>query len=163
VQGAAASTRDPVRRQAIRRTAGFTLVELSIAIAIVGVMAALGITNYRGYIERVRVAKAIVDLKGIGVHLDVKKINDEALPASLAAAGLSKNDPWGRPYVYLRLSAPPPIAARRDQFNVPINADFDLYSIGKDGLTHRQVSHPNAHDDVVRGANGGYYGLGRNY
>jgi general secretion pathway protein G len=126
-------------------------------------MAALGITNYLGYIESVRVAKAIVDLKGIGVHLDVKKINDEPLPASLAAVGLAKNDPWGRPYAYLRLSTPPPVAARRDQFNVPINSDFDLYSLGADGLTSRQLTHPLSHDDVVRGANGAYYGLGRNY
>jgi general secretion pathway protein G len=147
----------------VRRAAGFTLVELSIAIAIVGVMAALGITNYRGYIERVRVAKAIVDLKGIGVQLDVKKINDELLPVSLVVAGLAKNDPWGRPYRYLRLAGGAPAAARRDQFNVPLNSDYDLYSVGKDGRTRPKVSDPDSHDDVVRGANGAYYGLGRNY
>jgi general secretion pathway protein G len=146
-----------------RRAAGFTLVELSIAIAIVGVMAALGITNYRGYIQRVRVARAIVELKGIGIQLDVKRINDEVLPASLAAVGLAKNDPWGRPYRYLRVSGSPVALLRKDQFNVPLNSDYDLYSVGFDGLTQRKVSDPQSHDDVVRGANGAYYGLGRNY
>jgi general secretion pathway protein G len=146
-----------------RRAAGFTLVELSIVIAIVGVMAALGITNYRGYIERVRVAKAIVEMKGIGVHLDVKRINDETLPASLAVAGLAKNDPWGRPYRYLQIAGGSPLGARKDQFNVPLNSDYDLFSVGKNGVYAPRVSDPLSLDDVVRGANGAYYGLGRNY
>jgi len=147
----------------VRQAAGFTLVELSIAVAIVGVMAALGITNYRGYIERVRVARAIVDLRGIGLHIDVRKVNDEALPVTLVAAGLAKNDPWGRPYRYLRIAGGSPLGARKDQFNVPLNSDYDLYSVGRDGRTMPKVSDPLSHDDVVRGANGGYYGLGRNY
>lgn len=146
-----------------RRAAGFTLVELSIAVAIVGVMAALGITNYRGHIERVRVARAIVELKGIGIQLDVKRINDEVLPVSLAAAGLGRNDPWGRPYRYLRIAGGSTLGARRDQFNVPLNSDYDLFSMGLDGAFAPKVSDPLSHDDVVRGANGAYYGLGRNY
>jgi general secretion pathway protein G len=49
-------------------------------------------------------------------------------------------DPWGNPYQYLPLDgASPPggggaaAHARKDRFLVPIDTDFDLYSMGKDG------------------------------
>ena len=146
-----------------RRLAGFTLVEVMIAVAIIGVIGSLSFTNYRIYIDRVRVARAIVEIKGISLHLTTGKNEDRGLPASLVAAGLAKNDPWGRPYQYLRLNTPPQFGARRDQFLVPINKDFDLYSMGVDGLTTRKVNDPVSLDDVVRGANGAFVGLARNY
>ena len=142
---------------------GFTLVEVMIAVAIIGVIAALSVTNYRLYIERVRVARAIVELKGISTHLVVGNYEDAGLPASLAAAGLSQNDPWGRPYVYARIATSPPAAIRKDQFLVPLNSDFDLYSLGADGLSAPIITAPVSLDDVVRGANGAFVGLARNY
>jgi general secretion pathway protein G len=150
-----------VRRGAAR--AGFTLVEVSIAVAILGVIAALSFSNYRLYIERVRVTRAVVELKGIATHLMAGKSADQGLPASLAAAGLARNDPWGRPYRYLRLNQPPQAAARKDQFLVPLNRDFDLYSVGADGQTAAKISDAVSLDDVLRGANGAFIGLARNY
>jgi general secretion pathway protein G len=153
-----------VRRvaRAVRAT-GFTLVEVMIAVAIIGVIASLSFTNYRLYIERVRVARAIVELKGISLHLTSSKNEDRGLPVSLAAAALAKNDPWGRPYRYLRLASPPQATARKDQFLVPLNKDFDLYSLGVDGLSKAKITDTESLDDVVRGANGAFVGLARNY
>jgi general secretion pathway protein G len=142
---------------------GFTLVEVMIAVAIVGVFAGLAITNYQIYIERVRVARAIVEIKGIAAHLDTISMNDENLPGSLVGPGLARRDPWGRLYRYLRLNKPPQVAARKDQFLVPLNSDYDLYSLGVDGLSQPRISEPDSLDDVVRGANGAFVGLARNY
>jgi general secretion pathway protein G len=46
---------------------------------------------------------------------------------------------------------------------VPLNDDFDLYSIGADGRSRPAITHPDSLDDVVRGANGAFVGLARNY
>lgn len=145
------------------RRAGFTLVELAIALAILGVLASLSITNYRLYIDRVRVARAIVELKGIALHLESARNDGAGLPATLAAFRIAQNDPWGRPYVYLRIAGAPFAAVRKDQFLVPLNDDFDLYSRGADGLTDPRITMPVSLDDVVRGANGAFVGLARNY
>jgi general secretion pathway protein G len=145
------------------RAAGFTVVEVMIGVAIVGVLAALSFSNYRLYIERVRVARAIVELKGISLHLDSMESQGQGLPVTLAALGLSKKDPWGRLYVYRRISGAPPVLVRKDQFLVPLNKDFDLYSVGADGLSKAKITDPESLDDVVRGANGAFIGLARNY
>ena len=145
------------------RADGFTLVEVMIAGAILGVLAALCTTNYLVYIERVRVARAIVEIKGIANHLDVTVIQGGTLPAALAAMGLAQNDPWGRPYEYLRIAGAPIGAVRKDQFLVPLNTDYDVYSSGVDHLSAARITHPTSLDDVLRGSNGAFIGLARNY
>jgi len=145
------------------RPSGFTLVEVMIAVAIIGVLAALSTTNYQVHIERVRVARAVVEMKGLSLHLQTIVINGGQLPSSLAVVRLARNDPWGRSYRYLRLNKPPQVSARKDQFLVPLNTDFDLYSVGADGQSRAPITHPLSLDDVVRGANGAFIGLARNY
>ncbi|HEU4428030.1 MAG TPA: prepilin-type N-terminal cleavage/methylation domain-containing protein [Myxococcota bacterium] len=145
------------------RPTGFTLVEVMIAVAIIGVLAALSTTNYQIYIERVRVARAVVEMRGLSLHLQTILINGGTLPPTLASVQLSQADPWGRMYVYRRISGAPPFLVRKDQFLVPLNTDFDLYSLGADGQSQPPVTHPLSLDDVVRGANGAFIGLARNY
>ncbi len=144
-------------------SAGFTLVEVMIAGAILGVLAALTMTNYQIYIERVRVARAIIEMKGISTYLDTIRNDGGRLPVTLASIRLSQNDPWRRPYIYRRIAGTPPFLVRKDQFLVPLNSDYDLYSLGVDGLSKPAITHPESLDDVVRGANGGFIGLARNY
>jgi len=146
-----------------RRAAGFTLVEVSIAVAILGIFSALATTNYRLYIERVRVVRAIIELKGIALQLDMRVRDGAQLSSTLSAMSLSRSDPWGRPYRFLRLTKPPQATARKDQFLVPLNSDYDLYSLGANGRSRPQITHPDSLDDVVRGANGAFVGLARNY
>ena len=59
--------------------------------------------------------------------------------------------------------APAIAAARKDRFLVPINSDYDLYSRGADGLTRPQLHDKDSQDDVIRGANGSYYGLAEGF
>jgi general secretion pathway protein G len=145
------------------RAAGFTLVEVMIGVAIIGVLAALSFTNYGIYIDRVRVARAIVELKGIALHLDTMENDGASLPVSLAPLNLTQTDPWGRLYVYRRIAGAPAVLVRKDQFLVPLNNDFDLYSLGADGLSKPKITDSESLDDVVRGANGAFVGLARNY
>jgi general secretion pathway protein G len=154
-------------RSVRRRTArGFTLVELVVAVAILGVLAALTLSEYLAYIERVRVARAVIELKDISAQIDPIAFEGGALPNALADIGIvGRNDPWGRPYVYLKIRGNPIAAfrSRQDQFLVPINTDYDLYSRGKDGRTQVRLTHPFSLDDVVRGNDGAFLGLAAKY
>ena len=46
---------------------------------------------------------------------------------------------------------------------MPLNSDFDLYSLGPDGESSLALPAAPSQDDVVRAANGAYIGLGVNY
>jgi general secretion pathway protein G len=46
---------------------------------------------------------------------------------------------------------------------VPINSDFDLYSMGEDGKSSPPLTAKSSRDDIVRANNGAYYGYGRDY
>jgi general secretion pathway protein G len=159
---------DPLAMPARRRSLGFTLIELMIVIAIIGILAALATVKYLGYIEKVRVARAILDVKSIQTEIDAYMFEGGPPPASLAAAGLLKTDPWGFTYRYLALkdSRGRPTnqgAARRDRFLIPLNDDYDLYSIGKDGLTSVSLASSRSQDDVVRANDGAFIGLAVHY
>jgi general secretion pathway protein G len=147
-----------------RNWRGFTLVELAIALAILGILGALTLTQYLAYIERVRVARAVIELKDISSQLDPIALEGGALPAALADIGLGgRKDPWGRPYEYLRIRGAPRSRVRKDQFMVPLNSDYDLYSKGKDGRTQAQISLPFSLDDVIRANDGAFLGLAAKY
>ena len=85
------------------------------------------------------------------------------LPRTLAEAGISSVDPWGRPYVYLRAADASRSQLRKDGRLIPLNTDFDLYSYGPDGVSALALPAAPSRDDVVRAANGAYIGLGANY
>ena len=46
---------------------------------------------------------------------------------------------------------------------VPVNSDYDLYSMGKDKKSAAPFTAKASRDDVVRANNGGYVGLAINY
>jgi general secretion pathway protein G len=147
-----------------RRARGFTLVELAIAVAIIGVLGALALGQYLAYIERVRVARAVIELKDISAQLDPIAFEGAKLPTTLADIGLGgRMDPWGRPYQYLRIAGSPSWKVRKDQFLVPLNSDYDLYSKGKDGFSQPSITNKLSLDDVIRGNDGAYLGLAAKY
>jgi general secretion pathway protein G len=53
--------------------------------------------------------------------------------------------------------------ARKDRFLVPINSDFDMYSMGKNLDSVASLNPPKSQDDVIRASDGGFYGLARNF
>ena len=75
-------------------------------------------------------------------------------------------DPWGNPYQYLNLSDPKLKGkgqARKDHNLVPINSDFDLYSMGKDGASVSPLTAKASRDDIVRANNGRFIGRAKDY
>ena len=153
--------------------AGFTLVELLIAIAIVGILSAIAIPNYLRYLEKNKEITAISDIVTIAGKLKgIMMENPEALPAGLAQINVGNYlpliDPWGNPYQYLRLyglTKPQALAAgcRRKQNITPVSTDFDLYSMGPDGVTEVNLKSAKAKDDIVRGDDGAYVGVANGF
>lgn len=142
---------------------GFTLLEIMIATCIIGVLVGIAIPNYLGYRERARVAVAVTDLKNIEKSIINFFTTNDAYPDSLADIGLDGfRDPWTNPYQYLRIdggSINGKGNLRKDHFMVPVNTDFDLYSMGKDGDSKPPFTAKASQDDIVRAFNGSYYGM----
>lgn len=152
----------------IHKTTGFTIIELLAVMVILGILAGFAIPKLQQTSEQARMARAIGDIRGIQADIMAFETQADTVPATLAAIGRAGMlDPWGRPYVYNPFptashgKAPPP-GARRDRFLVPINSTFDLYSQGKDGASVPPLSGPGG-DDIVRGNDGGFIGLGSRF
>ena len=146
---------------------GLTLIELLVVIAILGTVAAIAMPIYSNQIEKARIVKAIAEIaimqKEIAAY-DGKE-SDNFLPNTLDDIGRGNLlDPWENPYRYLNFAhvkGKGPM--RKDRFVVPLNTDYDLYSVGKDGATTPPLTAKPSHDDIVRANDGAYVGLGSEY
>lgn len=147
---------------------GFTLIELLVAITILGTLMAIAIPAFNRYRDQQKVNIAINDLRTLDNKIQSYKASNEAYPSALTdlpATGIG-NDPWGNAYQYLKIEGADTSSKgnmRKDKNLVPINSDFDLYSNGADGKTSAPLTASSSQDDVVRGNDGRYYGLGANY
>ncbi len=144
---------------------GFTLIELLFVIAIIGIIGAIAVPAYVGHMERSKVLRAIGD---IGKYsLDVSGyIGDNGTPPPSLDVFRYKIplDPWGNPYQYLNIVAAGGVGkARKDRFLVPLNNDFDFYSMGKDGKTAPPLQSAFGRDDIIRADDGRYVGLAYAY
>jgi len=145
------------------RTA-LSVVDLIAAAGIVAILAAVAVPVYSSIEQKVRATAAIGDMGRIEIAIAkfLTKGNG-ALPANLAAVGLDTlNDPWGNPYQYLNIEATRDTgieAVRKNRNLMPINSDYDLYSMGKDGKSKSPLTARESKDDIVRAANGAYLGL----
>lgn len=129
----------PISRQALRLIQrGFTLIELMVVLAILGVLAALVVPNVLGRADDARVTAARADVNSLMQALKLYRLDNQAYPTP--AQGLLAlvqkptvdpipnnwrpyldklpNDPWGRPYQYL---------------NPGLKSEIDVLSFGADG------------------------------
>ncbi|MCC7485515.1 MAG: prepilin-type cleavage/methylation domain-containing protein [Burkholderiales bacterium] len=148
-----------------RLALAFTLIELCVAIAICSVIAALAVPSYSQHVERSRVSQAVSDILEMSLLLERYYSDHYSHPEDLGginAAG--RLDPWGRPYQYLNLqTATGKGEFRKNKKLNPINSDFDLYSMGKDGESAGPLSAKKSQDDVVRANDGRFVGLASAY
>lgn len=227
--------------KSLRHSGGFTLIELMLAVAIIGIMSSLAIPNYVGFLEKARMAKTVAEMNGMAKEIQLYSVAEGQYPDSLGQIGLdNRRDQWGNPYQYLRINcttqlygmrdnidpshtgsedlalpvsvALPPITThvslavdvgnrqgriylvaqggngnggggnggggngngnggggcgsgqpRKDHFLHPINSDFDLYSMGKDGDSVAPLTAQKSRDDIIRANDGGYYGVASNF
>jgi general secretion pathway protein G len=149
------------------RAGGFGLLELMITLVIVALLVTVAIPNYSRFVERARVSKAIGDIGRICVEIGKFQLKSNgALPVTLAELPIEiPLDPWDRPYQYLNiaLAGPGKGKLRKDKNLNPLNSDFDLYSMGKDGDSKGPLTAKASRDDIVRANDGRFIGLASDY
>lgn len=121
-----------------RKQKGFTLLEVMVVIAILGLLAAMIVPNVIGQSEQAKVKLTRTNMAGIANALDLYKLDNHRYPTTAQGlealvkqptdvpnwnpAGYLKDmpeDPWGTPYTYLS----PGLDGN----------GYDLYSLGADG------------------------------
>ena len=144
---------------------GFTLLELVIVIAIMGLVTAVALPGYADYQDELDNREAAKDILLIDQAIHRYWVDMLIYPPDLAAVGMDGMlDPWGNAYIYYRFDeTTTPADKRKDKSLNPVNAYYDLYSMGKDEQTHRNFGSNDGRDDIVRANDGRYIGLADDY
>ena len=144
---------------------GFTIVELMTVLAIVATLSSIAIPAYLGTIDRARIGVSIGELYQIQNDIRMFQMDEGRFPDALTDLGRGVLlDPWGNPYQYLNFANVIGTGKmRKDRFLVPINSDYDLYSMGGDGRSTPALTAKHSRDDIIRAGDGTFVGLASEY
>jgi type II secretion system protein G len=70
-----------------RSNAGFTLVELLIVVAIIGILASIAIPNLLNAVQRGKQKRTMADMKALAVALEAYQVDNSVYPAAACNAG----------------------------------------------------------------------------
>jgi len=142
-----------------------TLLELFVVMVVAGLLASIAVPTYRRAVLKTKVSIAVSDILRISLQVQRYNTVNNAFPASLADINMDTLvDPWGHPYRYLSFAGLKGKAQmRKDKNLVPINTQFDLYSMGADGQSKPPLTAAPSRDDIVMANDGGYVGLASDY
>ena len=129
--------------------------------AVILTLAALAVPNLMAALDQARIARAVGDIDTLEDEIALYQVINGQFPDDLSQIGYGNYpDPWGNPYQYLNHATMKGNGkARKDRFLVPLNSDYDLYSMGKDGESVPPITAKKSQDDIIRASNGSYVGL----
>lgn len=120
-----------------KKQQGFTLIELMIVIAIVGILAAIALPAYQDYTVRAKVSEAMVTLAEAKTTIAEYYSANSYLPEDAAAAGISTNPNTDivASLQYVSSSRLPRLTASVQAVVIPNNTAGTLFTVQLSGLT----------------------------
>ncbi|WP_323844158.1 type II secretion system major pseudopilin GspG [Microbulbifer magnicolonia] len=123
----------------LRKSGGFTLIEIMVVIVILGVLGALVVPNVLGRTGEARMKAAVVDLRAIETALDMYRMDnfvypssDQGLQALVAKpSGFPEAKNWVEPY--LKKAPKDPWGNEYQYISPGSSGPYDLFSLGADG------------------------------
>ena len=134
-------TRNLKRRIARKRrigSRGFTLVELLVVLAILGLIAAIAVPQTIGYLGRAKSNTAGIQIENLGAVLDLYRLDVGRYPSDSEGLEALINSPadvgnWAGPYLKKGSALMDPWS-RPYQYRFPgQNGEYDLFTLGADG------------------------------
>ena len=155
-----------LRKQGIplRNCRGFTLVELIVVCAIIGLLVSIAIPAYTQFKEVARISGAMTEVRTIELAINSYVAETGSLPADLSTIKYDTlKDPWGYGFHYAK-----PVAGVMTlhliAFDPGINTDYDLWCTGPDESKSPTGTTLASNDNIIiRASNGGFVGLAKNY